>query len=184
MARNRVLNTDYPHLIDLLVAAVRKLARKRVACSLPALQRELGSFTEWRLKPINRDRDGVSVEAVTVAGNRADALRLLGWLKSEKNIAPSLGGVFGSERLDQAVQAFVEHLRACGRLYSTCAGYIKSFVAVARFVHAARVARAPHQATAVSAARLLIPRVFLSFRSVCFYHETVISPPRPATARD
>ena len=27
--------------IDLLVAAVRKLARKRVACSLPALQREL-----------------------------------------------------------------------------------------------------------------------------------------------
>ena len=52
------------------------------------LQRELDSFAEWRLKPINRDRDGVSVEAVTVAGNKADALRLLGWLKSEKNIAP------------------------------------------------------------------------------------------------
>ena len=81
----------------------------------PALQRELDSFAEWRLKPINRDRDGVSVEAVTVAGNKADALRLLGWLKSEKNIAPSFGGVFGSEHLDQAVQAFVEHLRACGR---------------------------------------------------------------------
>ena len=109
----------------------------------PALQRELDSFAEWRLKPINRDRDGVSVEAVTVAGNKADALRLLGWLKSEKNIAPSFGGVFGSERLGQAVQAFVEHLRACGRTYATCAGYIKSFIAVARFVHAARVARAP-----------------------------------------
>ena len=34
-------------------------------------------------------------------------------------------------------------------MYSTCAGYVKSFVAVARFVHAARVARAP-QGTAVS----------------------------------
>eukprot|EP00964_Phaeocystis_antarctica_P017892 scaffold9938_cov97-Phaeocystis_antarctica.AAC.1 len=41
--------------------------------------------------------------------------------------------------------------RACGRLYSTCAGYIKSFVAVARFVHAARAARAP-PGTAVSTA--------------------------------
>jgi hypothetical protein len=117
----------------------------------PALQRELDSFAEWRLKPINRERDGVSVEPATAAGNRADALRLLGWLKSEKNIAPSLGGVFGSERLDQAVQAFMDHLRACGRLYSTCAGYIKSFVAVARFVYAARAARAP-PGTAVSAA--------------------------------
>jgi len=71
----------------------------------PALQRELDSFTEWRLKPINRNRNGVSVEPATAAGNKSDALRLLGWLKSEKNIAPSLGGVFGSERLDWAVQA-------------------------------------------------------------------------------
>jgi len=118
----------------------------------PALQRELDSFAEWRLKPINSERDGVSVEAVTVAGNRADALRLLGWLKSEKNIAPSFGGVFGSERLDQAVQAFVEHLRACGRTYATCAGYIRSFIAVARFVHAARVARAPRGAAVSTAA--------------------------------
>ena len=90
-------------------------AAARAGSWAAALQRELDSFAEWRLKPINRDRDGVSVEAVTVAGNKADALRLLGWLKSEKNIAPSFGGVFGSERLDQAVQAFVEHLRACGR---------------------------------------------------------------------
>ena len=94
----------------------------------------------------------MSVETITVAGNRSDALRLLGWLKREKNIAPSFGGVFGSERLDQAVQAFVEHLRACGRTYATCAGYIRSFIAVARFVHAARVARAPRGAAVSTAA--------------------------------
>ena len=114
----------------------------------PALQRELNSFSEWRLKPINRDRDGRSVEPVTAAGNRSDALRLLGWLKSEKGITPSLGGVFGSERLGWAVQAFLDHLRACGRMYSTCAGYVKSFVAVARFVHAVRASRAPPGTTA------------------------------------
>ena len=39
--------------------------------------------------------------------------------------------MFGSERLGQVVQAFVEHLRACGRMYATCGGYIKSFIAVA-----------------------------------------------------
>jgi hypothetical protein len=110
----------------------------------PALQRELDSFTEWRLKPINRNRDGVSVEPATAAGNKSDALRLLGWLKSEKNIAPSLGGAFGSEGLGQAVHrlSWTTCAPAAACLYSTCAGYIKSFVAVARFVHAARVAPA------------------------------------------
>ena len=108
----------------------------------PALQRELDAFTEWRLKPINRDRQGVSVEPITVAGNRADALRLLGWLKTERNVVPTLCGVFGSDRLGAAVQAFIIHLRARGRTYSTCAGYAKSFIAIARFVHAMRTARA------------------------------------------
>ena len=89
----------------------------------PALQRELALFTEWRLKPINRNREGVAVEPVTAAGNRGDALRLLGWLKTEKNIKPSLGGVFGSDRLGVAVLAFCDHLRACGPTFTTIAGY-------------------------------------------------------------
>ena len=96
----------------------------------PALERELEAFAKWRLKPINRDRDGVSVETITVAGNRSDALRLLGWLKRERNIAPSLGGVFGSERLGLAVQAFMDHLRSCGRTYGTSACYVKSYIAL------------------------------------------------------
>ena len=116
----------------------------------PELQRELNAFGEWRMKPINRDRDGVSVEMVTVAGNRADALRLLGWLKSQRNTKPSLCGVFGSDRLGAAVQQFVDHLRACGRTYTTIAGYLKSFISVARFVRAVRTSRAS-EGTVVSA---------------------------------
>ena len=68
---------------------------------------------------------------------------MLGWLKREKNIAPSLGGVFGSERLGLAVQAFMDHLRSCGRTYGTSAGYVQSYIALARFVHASRSACAP-----------------------------------------
>ena len=48
-------------------------AAARAGSWAAALQRELDSFAEWRLKPINRDRDGVSVEAVTVAGSKADS---------------------------------------------------------------------------------------------------------------
>ena len=40
----------------------------------------------------------------------------------------------------------MDYLRACGRTYSTSAGYVKSFIAVARFVRATRVARAPQGA--------------------------------------
>ena len=114
-----------------------------------SLQRELDAFTEWRIKPINREREGVSVQPVTVAGNKADTLRLLGWLKSERNVVPSIGGVFGSERLGEAVQKYMDYLRECGRAFTTCAGYVKSFLAIARFVYSTRLARAA-QGTAVS----------------------------------
>ena len=103
------------------------------------------------MKPVNRDRDGASVEEVTVVGNKADALRLLGWLKSERHVAPSLCGVFGSDRLGAAVQQFVDNLVRIGRTYSTIAGYITSFVALAQFVHAVRVARAAPGATVSNA---------------------------------
>ena len=109
-----------------------------------SLQRELDAFTEWRIKPINRDRDGVCVQPITAAGNKADTLRLLGWLKSEHNVVPSIGAVFGSKRLGVAVQRYVDYLRECGRVFTTCAGYVKSFLAVARFVYSMRLARAPH----------------------------------------
>ena len=114
-----------------------------------SLQRELDAFTEWRIKPINREREGVSVQPVTVVGNKADTLRLLGWLKSERNVVPSIGGVFGSERLGVAVQSYMDYLRECGRAFTTCAGYVKSFLAIARFVYSTRLARAA-QGTAVS----------------------------------
>ena len=109
----------------------------------PALQRELDEFVRWRTLTVNSERNGVCVEVVTAAGNKSDALRLLGWLKAERNVAPSLCGVFGSDRLGPAVQQFIAHLRSRGRTYTTCAGYAKSFAIVARFVHAARTARAP-----------------------------------------
>ena len=110
----------------------------------PALQRELDEFVRWRTLTVNSERNGVCVEAVTAAGNKSDVLRLLGWLKTERNVAPSLCGVFGSARLGSAVQQFITHLRSCGRTFTTCAGYVKSFAIVARFVHATRTARAPH----------------------------------------
>ena len=94
---------------------------KKARCSaytlidVPAvLQQELDAFATWRMKTVNQHRDGGKVEPVTVAGNKADALRLLGWLKSERCITPSLGGVFGSDRLGDAVQVYIDHLIRLG----------------------------------------------------------------------
>jgi hypothetical protein len=53
----------------------------------PALQRELDEFVKWRTLIVNSECNGVCVEAITAAGNRSDALRLLGWLKTERNVA-------------------------------------------------------------------------------------------------
>ena len=104
------------------------------------LQQELDAFATWRMKTVNQHRDGGKVEPVTVAGNKADALRLLGWLKSERCITPSLGGVFGSDRLGDAVQVYIDHLIRLGRSYTTVTGYLTSFIAIARFVHSVRAA--------------------------------------------
>jgi len=65
----------------------------------PALQRELDEFVKWRTLIVNSERNGVCVEAITAAGNRSDALRLLGWLKTERNVAAGLCALFGSGRL-------------------------------------------------------------------------------------
>ena len=46
-------------------------------------------------------------------------------------------------------RASCDYLRECGRAYTTCAGYAKSFLAMARFVYSSRLARAA-QGTAVS----------------------------------
>ena len=121
-------------------------SKKKARCSAytlvdvpAALKKELDAFAVWRVKPVNQDRDGGKVELVTVAGNKADALRLLGWLQSNRHIKPSLGGVFGSERLGDAVQAFIDDLILRGRTYTTVAGYLKSFVAISRFVRSVRI---------------------------------------------
>ena len=50
--------------------------------------------------------------------------------------------MFGSDKLGEAVQLFVESLVRAGRSYSTVASYVKSYLAVASFVHSVRVARA------------------------------------------
>ena len=127
-------------------ADVHTHKRPRTAYTLvdvpESLERELEAFAKWRGQRVNIRRDGGSVESITVISNRSDALRLLGWLHSERNITPSLVGVFGSDSLGAAVQAFVDYLVESGRTYSTVSSYLAAYIALTRFVHAVRLARA------------------------------------------
>ena len=47
------------------------------------------------------------------------------------------------------LQLFIDHLVGAGRSYGTIAGYVKSYIAIARFVHAVKMARAAEPAAAV-----------------------------------
>jgi hypothetical protein len=116
----------------------------------PALAADLDAFEQWRLQPLQQARDGVSVTDITARGNRADALRLLGYLHAQKGVPPNLSGVFGSDRLGPAVQLFVDHLRSVGRSYTTIAGYLTSYVVLARYVQSIRQLHAPRGLTVSS----------------------------------
>ena len=103
-----------------------------------ALERELAAMALWRSEPVNRHRSTARVEATTIVGERADVLRLLGWLHTRNVHSTSLVAIFGSQRLGAVVETFVKSLVSSGRLYSTCASYVASYIAAARFSYSVR----------------------------------------------
>ena len=104
--------------------------------SVPAaLVKELDSYAKFRAEPLNRFRDGSAVVDVTVGNDRATALRFMGWLRAEKEIAPGLG-VFGKAEVAGWVEEWLHALTAKGVKYSSCSNYVNSLIAVTTHVYA------------------------------------------------
>ena len=122
-------------------------AIERDATDPESLERELTAWGQWRSDPINHRRGSARVEPTTVAGERADVLRFLGWLH-KRGVQPSVVAVFASAKLGVAVESFVKELVKNGRLYSTCAGYVASCIAAARFSLSVRQRRGETPSTA------------------------------------
>ena len=105
----------------------------------PELEAELAALDQWRLSPINMSRKGVAVTEMTSKVERANLLRLLGWLVHEKKLPRPTLNAFGSAQIGTAVELYIKCLvEGKGRKYSTVARYLVSFIAAAHFVHAQR----------------------------------------------
>jgi hypothetical protein len=107
----------------------------------PALEAQLAAYVGWRVMPVNRQRKGKAVEAITANRDRRSILLFFAWLQKEKGVAAPTFGLFASSRIGAAVQAFI------GAKCKTCksahvANIVGSLVWVARFTHALNAAKA------------------------------------------
>lgn len=91
----------------------------------PAVTSALQTYKDWRLSPLNYQRQGNAVVDVTAEHDAATMLRFLGFAKQECNEAPSLA-VLGAARLPTLVQDWLESLRERALMWSSLANYVNS----------------------------------------------------------
>ena len=86
-----------------------------------SLVREMKAFIEYRQSPFQRQRAGAQVVETTVAGDRANALRFLHYIKEHHDQSvPSLK-LFASPRVGAWTQAWLAWLKDKGLMASTLA---------------------------------------------------------------
>ena len=56
-----------------------------------ALTAELQGFADYRMSPLQRQRDGSAVVDITLSADRRTCLAFLGYLSAEHDIQPGLG---------------------------------------------------------------------------------------------
>ena len=110
--------------------AVKRWKLERIP---PALEKQLESYRDWRLQPLNFQRAGNAIVDVTAASDRGTALRFIAYCHAEHGVAPSLD-VFGSGHLADLTQKWLEALVERGLMWSTLANYVNSLCSVAAYV--------------------------------------------------
>ena len=130
VAATELLLTPLPHADSAEDAA--KCQNMQLAPVPPAVEAELRAYKAFRQSDFNRFREGAPVVSVTVDSDAANALRWLGFVKTQYGAAfgaPSLK-LFAHERVGEWTQAWLEKLRALGLKASTLAVYTNGVIAV------------------------------------------------------
>ena len=76
-----------------------------------ALRQEFKTYTDYRMEPLNRMRDGSCVVTLTANNDTAVCCRFLGWLKATHDVPPALERIFCDARLGEWAEAWVKMLR-------------------------------------------------------------------------
>lgn len=97
------------------------------------VEQQLSAYAAFRQEPFNRFRStGGPVEPITVDSDKANALRWLGFAKSEYQQAPNLK-LFAHQNVGQWTEAWVHKLRSLGCKASTISMYVNGVISVSAF---------------------------------------------------
>jgi hypothetical protein len=96
------------------------------------VQDEFKGFEEFRNSPFNRFRAGAQVVSTTIDSDCANALRWLGFVKAQYSLEPTVK-LFGSERVAEFTQAWMEKLRSLGLKSSTLAVYCNGVISISQY---------------------------------------------------
>ena len=109
----------------------------------PALEGEFAAFARYRSAPLNVHRRGSACTTRTAECDRSVLMQFFAWLHRQRGGNLTFGGVFSDAGVARMVQAYLKHCRDRGVKWTTCARRVASYLAAARFVHAAQQAQAP-----------------------------------------
>ena len=126
-----LLMTELPYkATDQCEAKVANLALSPVPASV---EKELAEYEAFRNAPFNRFRAGAMVVSTTIDSDKANALRWLGYVKTQFGQPPSVK-LFASPSVAEWSEAWVTHLKNdLGLKASTLAVYLNGVIAVSGF---------------------------------------------------
>ncbi len=96
------------------------------------LEKQFSDFKDWRLAPLNYQRQGNAVVDMTAASDRGTTCRFLAYCHAEHDLPLSLE-VFGCAQLAALAQSWLEELHKRGLMWSTLGTYCNSLCNLAGY---------------------------------------------------
>jgi hypothetical protein len=97
-----------------------------------SLEKQFSDYKDWRLSPLNFQRQGNAVVDTTANSDRGTTQRFLAYCQAEHGIAPTLA-TFGTAHLATLAQSWLEKLSERGLMWSTLGNYCNSLCNLAAY---------------------------------------------------
>ena len=97
-----------------------------------SLEKQFAEYKDWRLSPLNFQRQGNAVVDTTAQSDRGTTQRFLAYCQQEHDIAPTLA-TFGTAQVATLAQSWLQKLSERGLMWSTLANYCNSLCNIAAY---------------------------------------------------
>ena len=97
-----------------------------------SLEKQFLEYKDWRLCPLNFQRQGNAVVDTTAQSDRGTTQRFLAYCQQEHGIAPTLA-TFGTAQLATLAQSWLQKLSERGLMWSTLGNYCNSLCNLAAY---------------------------------------------------